>query len=106
METFSALLAICEGNSPVPGDLRRHRAHYDVTVMIKTKQKHPKQGSTLLAFVKGIHRSPADSPHKDPVTQKTFPYGVVIMMIFLLDSCVYLPISLGQYQTMTTHNRI
>ena len=61
METFSALLAICAGNSPVPdeftaqrpvtrsfdffictsingivnnreaGDLRRHRAHYDVT---------------------------------------------------------------------------
>ena len=65
METFSALLAICAGNSPVTGefpaqrpvtqsfdvffdlhlnngwvntgeagDLRRHRAHYDVTVMV------------------------------------------------------------------------
>ena len=64
METFSVLLAICVGNSPVPGefpaqrpvtrsfdvffhlrlnngwvnnrkagDLRRYRAHYDVTVM-------------------------------------------------------------------------
>ena len=60
METFSALLAICAGNSPVTaqrpvtwsfdvflicawinswvnndeaGDLRLHRAHYDVTVM-------------------------------------------------------------------------
>ena len=60
METFSALLATCAGNSPVPvnsphkgqwrgalmfslicvwvnngeaGDLRRYRAHYDVTVM-------------------------------------------------------------------------
>ena len=64
IETFSALLAICAGNSPVPvnspyngqwrgtlmfslicvwingwvnnreaGDLRRYRAHYDVTVM-------------------------------------------------------------------------
>ena len=64
METFSALLAICAGNSPVPGefpaqrpvkrsfdvslscasvnawannleagDLRRHRAHYDVSAM-------------------------------------------------------------------------
>ena len=62
METFSTLLAICAGNSPVPGefpaqrpvtrsfdvffdlindwvnhreagDLRRHRAHYDVIVM-------------------------------------------------------------------------
>ena len=58
METFSALLAICAGNSPhkgqwrgalvftlicvwingwvndrEAGDLRRYRAHYDVTVM-------------------------------------------------------------------------
>ena len=64
METFSALLTLCVGNSPVTvelpaqrsvtrsfdvcfdlrlnkgwvhnreaGDLRRHRAHYDVTVM-------------------------------------------------------------------------
>ena len=52
MGTFSALLALCAWNSPVTGefpaqkasnaefwcreagDLRRHRAHYDVTVMI------------------------------------------------------------------------
>ena len=62
MDTFSALLAICAGNSPVngefpeqrpvtqsfdiffeingwvnngeAGDLRRHRAHYDVIVML------------------------------------------------------------------------
>ena len=63
MEAFSALLAICAGNSPVPGefrthrpvsfdvffdlslnngwvnngeagDLRRYRSHYDVTVMV------------------------------------------------------------------------
>ena len=65
METFSALLAICAGNSPVTGEfpaqrpvtpsfdifficawingwvsnveagyLRRHRAHYDVIVMV------------------------------------------------------------------------
>ena len=53
METFSRLLAICVGNSPVTGefpvqrpitrnfdvnngeagDLSRHRAHYDVTVV-------------------------------------------------------------------------
>ena len=53
METFSALLALCAGNSPVIGefpaprpvtqsfdvffgdasDLKRHRTHYDVIVM-------------------------------------------------------------------------
>ena len=55
METFSALLALCEGNPPDSphkgqwrartndwvnyrdaGDLRRQRAHYDVTVMIES----------------------------------------------------------------------
>ena len=67
METFSALLAFCAGNSPVPvnsphkgqwrgalmfsliyvwinawvnnreaGDLRRHRGHYDVIVMLQS----------------------------------------------------------------------
>ena len=76
METFSALLAICAGNSPVPGeflaqrpvtrsfdvffdlrvingwvnngeagDLRRCRAHYDVTVM----------GFDVLCFVVAMH---------------------------------------------------
>ena len=67
METFSALLANCAGNSPVSkchkgqwrralmfslicvwingwvnngetGDLRRYRAHYDVTVMVRSPQ--------------------------------------------------------------------
>ena len=31
METFSALLAICTAGEA--GDLRHHRAHYDVIVM-------------------------------------------------------------------------
>ena len=75
METFSALLAICAGNSPVTGefptqrpmtqsfdvffdlllnkrwvnngeagDLRRHRAHYDVTVMISLPPHIRKNG--------------------------------------------------------------
>ena len=64
IETFSALLALCEGNPPITGgfpsqrpvtrnfdvfiawtlywasnrnarDLKRHRAHYDATVMVK-----------------------------------------------------------------------
>ena len=33
MKPFSTLLPLCEGNAPVTGDLRRHRAHYDFTVM-------------------------------------------------------------------------
>ena len=30
-------------------------------------------------FVRGIHRWPVNSPHKWPVTQKTFPFDGVIM---------------------------
>ena len=52
-------LAVCSG-----GDQRKH------------------QGSTSLAFVKGIQRWPANSPHKGPVTRKMFPFDDVIMSKF------------------------
>ena len=41
------------------------------------QRKH--QSSALLAFVRGIHRGPVNSPHKWPVTQKMFPFDDVIM---------------------------
>ena len=44
-------------------------------VVIQRKQ----QSSASLAFARGIHRSPVDSPHKGPVTQKMFPFDDVIM---------------------------
>ena len=97
METFSALLAICAGTSPVPGefpaqrpvtrsfdvfyDLRsnerlrkqwrgwwfekqscplwRHRNNYQYDDVIK-KKYFPR----YRPFVRGIHRSPVNSPHK------------------------------------------
>ena len=37
------------------------------------------QSSASLAFVRGIHRSPVNSPHKCPVTRKMIPFDVVIM---------------------------
>ena len=37
------------------------------------------QSSALLAFVRGIHRGPVNSPHKRPVTRKMFPFDDVIM---------------------------
>ena len=112
METFSALLALRAGNSPVTsefpaerpvtrslfslicawingwvnnrkaGDLRRHRAHYDVTVMWSWFMQKANGvawcGLTLIhddiikwkhyprywPFVRGIHRSTVNSPHK------------------------------------------
>ena len=41
------------------------------------ERKH--QSSASLAFVRGIHRGPVNSPHKCPVTQKMFPFDDVIM---------------------------
>ena len=37
------------------------------------------QSSASLAFVRGIHRSPVNSPNKEPVTRKMFPFDDVIM---------------------------
>ena len=54
-----------------------------LTIVYKTvysgadKRKH--QSSALLAFVRGIHRWPVNSPHKWPVTRKMFPFDDVIM---------------------------
>ena len=48
------------------------------TVCSDTDQgKH--QIFAALAFVRGIHRWPANSPHKGPVTRKIFPFDDVIM---------------------------
>ena len=41
-------------------------------------RKH--QSSASLAFVRGIHRLPMNSPHKWPVTPKMFPFDDVIMI--------------------------
>ena len=41
------------------------------------QRKH--QSSASLAFVRGIHRGPANSPHKWPVTRKMFLFDDVIM---------------------------
>ena len=43
------------------------------------QRKH--QSSASLAFVRGIHRGPVNSPHKWPVTRKMFPFDDVIMNI-------------------------
>ena len=42
-------------------------------------KKH--QSSASLAFVRGLHRGPVNSPHKWPVTLKMFPFDDVIMNI-------------------------
>ena len=49
------------------------------------KKKH--QSSASLAFVRGIHRWPVNSPHKGPVTRKMFPFDDVIMIVEVVAWC-------------------
>ena len=85
-------------NTNILGHEQNYRkfAHYsDVTMSAKASQitsistvcsavcsgaHHRKHHSSIsLAFVRGIHRWPVDSPHKRSVTRKMVPFGDVIM---------------------------
>ena len=50
------------------------------TVYSGVGQRRKHQSSALLAFVRGIHRWPVNSPHKGPVTRKTYPFHDFIML--------------------------
>ena len=50
---------------------------YSTVYSVTDQRKH--QSSASLAFVRGIHRWPVNSPHKGPVTRKMFPFDDVIM---------------------------
>ena len=50
---------------------------HDCLLNRRRSKRH--QSSASLAFVRGIHRRPANSPHKGPVTRKMFPFDDVIM---------------------------
>ena len=49
---------------------------YSIVYSDADQRKH--QSSASLAFVRGIHRGPVNSPHKWPVTRKMFPFDDVI----------------------------
>ena len=48
------------------------------TVYSDADKKNPSKPASL-AFVRGIHRVPVNSPHKWPVTRKMFPFNDVVM---------------------------
>ena len=56
---------------------------YSVVYSCADQRKH--QSSASLASVRGIHRRPANSPHKWPVTRKLFPFDDVIMYIQMMN---------------------
>ena len=52
---------------------------YSTIYLGADQRKH--QSSTSLAFARGIHRWPVNSPHKWPVTRRIFPFYDVIMSL-------------------------
>ena len=54
------------------------------------QRKH--QSSASLAFVRGIHRGPVNSPHKWPVTRKMFRFDDVMMVLVFLKVFLFWPI--------------
>ena len=57
------------------------------------RNQRKQQSSASLAFVRGIHRWPVNSPHKGPVIQKMFPFDDIIMN--------YIKLSPGSWKSET-----
>ena len=49
------------------------------SIVYSDADQRKQQSSASLAFVRGIHQGPVNSPHKWPVTRKTFQFDDVIM---------------------------
>ena len=56
------------------------------TVYSGTDQRNY-QSFASLAFVRGIHRGPVNSPHKGPVMGKMFPFDDVVMIWLIVIVC-------------------
>ena len=56
-----------------------HQSHDCLLNRYSDADQWKHQSSASLAFVRGIHRWPVNSPHKWPVTRKMFPFDDVIM---------------------------
>ena len=88
METLSALLALCVGihRSSVTVTskwarwrLKITRASSVCSTVCSAADRRKYLTPAPLACMRGIHRSPVDSPQKGPVTRKMFPFHDVIM---------------------------
>ena len=56
-----------------------HQPHGCFSIVYSNADQRKHQSSASLAFVRGIHRGPVNSPHKWPVTRKMFPFDYVII---------------------------
>ena len=57
-----------------------NQPHHCLLNLFSDADQRKYQSSASLAFVRGIHWWPVNSPHKRPVTRKMFPFDDVIMI--------------------------
>ena len=62
-----------------PYSVSNHQPHDCLLNRLFRRRSKKHQSSASLAFVRGIHRGPGNSPHKWPVMRKIFPFDDVIM---------------------------
>ena len=67
---------------------------YSAVVSSADQRKH--QRSASLAFMRGFHRWPVNSPHKRPETRKMFPFDDVIMFNTLRPNDLMIPLNINQ----------
>ena len=67
----------------IASKLTRLASVYSTVYSGAGQRKH--QSSASLAFVRGIHRGPVNSPHKWPVPRKMFPFDDVIMSMKVIE---------------------
>ena len=65
--------------SAIPSHMTRLTIVHSIVYSDADQRKH--QSCASLAFVRGIHRGPVNSPHKWPVTRNMFPFDDVIMCL-------------------------
>ena len=61
-------------------NVSNHQPHDCFSTIYLDTDERKDQSSASLAFVRGNHRRPMNSPHKWPVTRKMFPFDDVIMV--------------------------
>ena len=81
---------------PISSQITSLTIVYSIVYSDADKRKH--QSSASLAFVRGFHRGPVNSPRKWPVTRKMFPFDDVIM-----EGRIYAPV---KYATIGVDNSV
>ena len=60
-------------------DVSNHQSHNCLLNHLFRRSSKKTSNSASLAFVRGMHRSPVNFPHKRPVTRKMFPFDDAMM---------------------------